>query len=305
MEEETYYLEATRSGTVGGPLTTASYEDGLAGKIAVTNADGNVNDLIDGSKFVAAAVFDTEENIDTTVLPTGVLAFAHDTGRLTVGDDDAAGGQPVLPPRYLYDPTTGLVALVAVNTEEELEAAVVLQPGGNPAVTIGGGHIHLDGDSTVSGNGYVEGALSFSDYGGIAGTVSGEDAPTGLVGEFVESKVASSSAVTLTNGTPANVVSISLTAGDWDVTGIVSYSFEGLTPSAAHQAGISTTSATVPSDGRQTYVTSPSGDSTMSAVLSTRRVNVTSTTTVYAVATANFSEGTAKAFGQISARRVR
>jgi len=108
MEEETYYLEATRSGTVGGPLTTASYEDGLAGKIAVTNADGNVNDLIDGSKMVSAAATGTAAEVESVVIPLAVPAWATDTQELRVGDDTTLGGKQIHKiGGYTYTPDTG------------------------------------------------------------------------------------------------------------------------------------------------------------------------------------------------------
>ena len=49
-----------------------------------------------------------------------------------------------------------------------------------------------------------------------SGVTDGNDAAAGQVGEYV---TASGSGVGLANGTPANVATLTLAAGDWDVSG--------------------------------------------------------------------------------------
>lgn len=139
-----------------------------------------------------------------------------------------------------------------------------------------------------------------------AGVTNGGNATAGNVGEYIESKVASGSAVSLTTATGANVTSIALTAGDWDVSGCVNLS--GATATfTSRSAGISTTSATVPADG--TEVTNTTGTSTATITIplspSSKRISVSGSTTVYLVTNSTFSIGTASAYGVISARRVR
>jgi predicted nucleic acid-binding protein len=55
-------------------------------------------------------------------------------------------------------------------------------------------------------------------------TQTNDSAAAGKVGEFITSNIVVGSAVALTTGTAANVTSVSLTAGDWDVCGEVDLS---------------------------------------------------------------------------------
>jgi len=126
------------------------------------------------------------------------------------------------------------------------------------------------------------------------------------MGEFVSSLVASGSAVSLTTATAANVTSISLTAGDWDVEGNVNFK-ETTSTVTARSAGISTTSVTIPSDGSEGYngVQSTVTTENNTITLPTKRISISGTTTVYLVGSATFSAGTCAGFGAITARRVR
>src|SRR5216684_1358028 len=77
------------------------------------------------------------------------------------------------------------------------------------------------------------------------GTATNDNAAAGKVGEYISSTIATGSSVTLTTNTTANVTSISLTAGDWDVTGAVDFTF-GATTSYTNLIGsVSSTSATI------------------------------------------------------------
>jgi len=140
----------------------------------------------------------------------------------------------------------------------------------------------------------------------VVGTTAAGNATAGYVGEFVNSLVASGSPVSLTTATPANVTSISLTAGDWDVEGNINFSASSATVTGT-QGGISTTTASLPTDGSEVYsgvqVTLLSEKDSVS--MPRKRINVSSTTTVFLVAQSTFSAGSVGAFGTINARRVR
>jgi hypothetical protein len=156
--------------------------------------------------------------------------------------------------------------------------------------------------------GTMNGALTLSQTAGIVGTTTNNNANVGAVGEYVSAVVVSGSAVPLTNGVPANVTSISLTAGDWDVRGDVSIQPGATTPVSVAQSGINTVSATIPQVGvgPRFYlpVALPTGAGiTMS--LASFRVSVAATTTVYLVALAAFTVSTCVAYGYIGARRIR
>jgi len=141
--------------------------------------------------------------------------------------------------------------------------------------------------------------------GGVAiqGTGTNNNASAGFVGEFVSSSIPVASAVSLTTGTPANVTSISLTAGDWDVHGNVFIS-GAASNIARSQAWVSLTSATAPDLSLRSLDDTPSGSSLCGLVTPFFRVSISSTTTVYLSCQGNFS-ATATACGNIYARRVR
>lgn len=126
----------------------------------------------------------------------------------------------------------------------------------------------------------------------------------GHLGEPVQSLVAVGSAVSLTTATTANVTSISLTAGDWRVSGNVNYTSTTATVTGK-LAGISSTSVTMPTDGSEV----PNG--TQMTLLSAKDgtalpekiFHLSGTTTVYLEGQATFSAGSVSAYGQITARR--
>lgn len=70
--------------------------------------------------------------------------------------------------------------------------------------------------------------------------------------EIIAGAVASGSAVSLSNATDANVLSLALTTGVWDVEGNVNFAAGSATITAL-SAGLSTTSATVPTDGTEAF----------------------------------------------------
>jgi hypothetical protein len=138
------------------------------------------------------------------------------------------------------------------------------------------------------------------------GTATNDNAPAGAVGEYTSSLVASGSAVSLSNNTGANITSISLTAGDWDVGGSVNFT-ETTSTVTGRSAGVTSTTATVPTDGSEAFcgVQSTVTSETNSITLSRKRFSLSATTTIYLVAKASFSAGTCAGFGQITARRAR
>ena len=146
------------------------------------------------------------------------------------------------------------------------------------------------------------------------GTGTNDNAAPGIVGESVVSTVAVGSAVGLSNNTPVNITSITLTAGDWDVAGVIDFVLSGVT-ATLFQAGISVTSAALPSQpggsglGPDASIANP----LLSTVLSSSfdqsvgpvRLSIAATTTVYLVAQSSFSAGTLTGYGTLRARRVR
>jgi len=161
----------------------------------------------------------------------------------------------------------------------------------------------LNGANTWSSAQTFSAAITPSQTAGIVGTTTNNSVTAGSIGEYV---TATGSSVALTTATNANVTSISLTAGDWDVSGggsLQSASSGTLTNSIL---GISTTSATFGGTGTLWNLAFGIGaNGGVAQALPTVRVSVAATTTVYCVAQGTFSSGSASASCLLRARRVR
>ncbi len=144
---------------------------------------------------------------------------------------------------------------------------------------------------------------------GVKGTTTNNNAQAGSVGEFISSAVGS--LIAMTSGVAQNATSISLTAGDWDVTGNVGFLPAATTSVSAIAGSINTTSATFNDNAQyscQDYYSNvvPGSSTTFYKPLPTLRLSLAATTTVYLVTRASFG---VSAFYQgscfIRARRVR
>lgn len=140
------------------------------------------------------------------------------------------------------------------------------------------------------------------------GTTTNDNATAGHIGEYIESVVASGSAVSLTTGTAKTVTSISLTPGDWDVSGVVSLLPAASTSVTRRSASISLTADTLGANGAQTIqpvAAVVTGATSFSLPTPTVRVSIAVTTIVYLIGFADFTVSTMAAFGAIRARRMR
>jgi len=163
----------------------------------------------------------------------------------------------------------------------------------------------------VAGNIQSSGNAIFSTSGkGILGTTTNNNADTGVVGEYVASNVGNT-AVTLATGVTADLTSISLTAGDWDVQGNVAFDTAATANLTYWYAGVSTVSATFQGGYYQlTNMASPTGGvvfgaNAFSLPSPVARISLSATTTVYLITNVGFTVAAVKAGGMIKARRVR
>lgn len=163
--------------------------------------------------------------------------------------------------------------------------------------------------------GTFTGAITPSQTAGIVGTTTNNNADAGSVGEVVSSSVAVGSGVALTTAVSATsgttVTSISLTAGDWDVFGVVGVNGAATTNFTVIAGGINTVNNELNSlyEERTAFIYGTAGrvpaGSPISFVFPPTRVSIASTTTYYLVAYAQFTLSTAVGFGRITARRAR
>jgi hypothetical protein len=223
---------------------------------------------------------------------------------------------------FYYNRSADAYVFRVGGTDKAVISGAAIRPAANDGLALGsaveswsdlflaeGGVINWDnGDVTVTQSGN-----SLTIAGGnliFPGTTTNDSAAAGIVGEIIESEILAVSAVSLTASTTANVTSISLTAGDWDVWGTVFFDPAGTTSVTAFQGGINTTSATQPTlpGAGATYLHRqaafvPVGD--FGFPVGMRRLSLSATTTVYLVALGVFTVDTLGAYGYIGARRVR
>jgi hypothetical protein len=144
------------------------------------------------------------------------------------------------------------------------------------------------------------------------GTATNDSASAGNIGEFISSTVLVGSAVGLTTNTDANVTSISLTAGDWDVSVNAYFTGTGTTTVSFVAGSATTTSAARDTNpGRlcqlsyNTGTTIFAGSGAVSCVVGPTRFSLSGTTTVFFTGTCTFGASTCSAYGIIRARRMR
>jgi hypothetical protein len=161
------------------------------------------------------------------------------------------------------------------------------------------------GTVNVAGSYYVNGQNITG--GHLPGTQTNDNAAAGQVGEYIAWTVLSASAVSLSNAVPANVASMALTAGDWDVSGYISFTAGTTSNVTVAQAWCSTTSATAPDQALRWQDNAPAGGlgGVFSADLPVLRVSIAGPATVYLSCNALFASSTCTACGTISARRAR
>jgi hypothetical protein len=137
------------------------------------------------------------------------------------------------------------------------------------------------------------------------GTNTNDNAAAGVVGEVVEADV-QASPVNLTNNTAADITSISLTAGDWDVEGWVMF-IPATGAATQYKAWISTTSATDPGAndaGAYLNVVPVASVANYGVPIGQKRISLNAGATAYLSVKALFPN-TCTGQGHIKARRVR
>lgn len=142
-------------------------------------------------------------------------------------------------------------------------------------------------------------------FSALTGVTNASDAGAGNLGEYIEAVVAFGSPISLSNGVVTNITSIALTAGDWDVTGLINFILTTATETGL-VAAINTTSAVLPPNDEVFSGLRLTAVSTFDSIVVPRvRININSSQTAYLIARADFSAGTIAGYGKISARRIR
>lgn len=162
------------------------------------------------------------------------------------------------------------------------------------------------------------GALTVSGKLIGGGTATNDSAAAGVIGQVLSISRLKSAAVSATTATSLNVTAaaLSLTAGDWDVSGAIGFLPAATTSVTILQAAISKTTAAlpasdtlgVPTSGEVTMQVSTAANVMVSDTLvplPTTRISLAGTTSIFLVANATFSVSTLTVYGSLNARRVR
>ena len=143
--------------------------------------------------------------------------------------------------------------------------------------------------------------------GQLPATNTNDSAGAGLLGEFISTTAGVGSAVTLSSGVAKTVLSISLTPGDWDVSGALNLHLANSTVLSFVQGGSSSTANTL--NGQDSYFSLPLAYATVAPDLAlplpVYRRSLAAATTIYLIADVTFSSGGLSAYGTLQARRAR
>jgi hypothetical protein len=136
-------------------------------------------------------------------------------------------------------------------------------------------------------------------------TNSGSSAPSaGQLGQKISAQVLNANAVSLTNGTVVNITSVTLTAGTWAIKGNYYTTASGTNVSAVLGA-ISTANNTFPDDSLASICSmNGAAISNFGGTVIYPTVSISTSTTYYLNAIANFSTGSCTASGYIEGTRI-
>lgn len=141
----------------------------------------------------------------------------------------------------------------------------------------------------------------------IFGTTTNDNATVGTYGEQVSTQTSSNVSFPGT-GTYSDLVSITLTAGDWDVSAVGFATANGATVVTAAFA-ITTTQGNsasgIDNASNSINITPPTATTNISGTIPSVRASISATTTYYLKITSTFSVATPQCQGRLTARRMR
>jgi hypothetical protein len=135
-----------------------------------------------------------------------------------------------------------------------------------------------------------------------AGTTTNDNALAGQVGEVI---TATATATAILNGVVTQVASIALTAGDWDIFGLVTAQGAGGAVFQNWTGGPSSSSSAFASYDVLWNNYTTAANALVSSPFPESRISLAAGATVYLLVAAGFASGTATGSGRITARRRR
>jgi hypothetical protein len=175
----------------------------------------------------------------------------------------------------------------------------------NSDCTTGGGLILV----TCLSNGSTW-ALDPKAFAPLVGVTNASNAPAGALGEVMQTLVVLGSDVSMTTATATNILTVNLTAGDWECDGNLNFATTSATMvvTSPQEADIGLTNPpAMVTDGTEAWyaIALTTATSKFSITLPRKRINVSSNTSVFLTGEATFSAGTVKGYGQIECTRTR
>ena len=176
------------------------------------------------------------------------------------------------------------------------------------ATAVGTASVILSGGLGVAKRSYL-GTIGATFKGNVAaGVQDATAAVAGQVGEELKSTVSAVAAAA--TGTVSNVTSISLTAGDWLLSGYITTAAgaTGLTAATTQNLSIVTTTATNGTLGdtmQQQTVEVLTANALYAIAIPAKRVNISATTTYYLTSQVTYVAGSPTHSGTLTATRVR
>ena len=242
------------------------------------------------SASLSAVAFSTVTPTNSPIPPADSIIFGIDS--------QASDTYVITPSPALNTYTTGLVVIFKANTANT--GACTLNVSGLGAISIKKNFNVDPSTNDILAGQIVELVHDGTNFQMVS--------PSGGVGTIISSTILSASAIPMSDGATADVTSITLTAGDWDVRANVCTLPAAGTTTSRISGWISTTSATpptAPNAGAYTYFHPVAATSEPAYFfVGIQRISVSSPTTVYLSAAFNFAVSTLGAFGYLEARRI-
>lgn len=271
---------------------------------------GNVDNTSDANKPVSTA---TQTALNLKANLAGGAAF---TGAITIGGDVVTTNTATqtLTNKTLTAPVISTIVntgtLTLPTSTDTLVGRATTDTLTNKTYSSGVVTGTFTGTPTYSGLITFSGGISPSQTIGIIGTTTNNNANAGSVGEYV---TANATGVAATSGVNLNVTSISLTAGDWEIDGLIATFPAGGTTTSFVIGGISVGSAVFSTinagppqfDNVALHSSAIPAGAQFQEVVPNTRLTLAATTTVFLVMSVTFATSTMQVGGSIRARRVR
>lgn len=275
-------ITATGPGSVAATLATVNSNVGSFGSATAAPAF-----TVDGKGRITAASTNTVTPAvgSITGLGTGIATALAAT-------PTGSGSVVLATSPTLTTPTIGAATATSVNK------VTITAPATSATITIANGTTLTETTTTSVGQGQYLGEASTG------------NATAGNIGEYTDNPIVAGSAVPLVSTTPKTIASITIAAGDWDVSATFYAAPAATTSMTQDAASVSTTTntldTTTPGRFTQRVYTAvvPAGFVQIQAI-APQRFSVSGSTTIFLVGQATFTVSTLSGYGTIRARRVR